>query len=459
MDTLTLFSICSNHAADFWRNELAKSNSLLVVNTTNLEFLSPEEAALVSKEIVNVREDIHDCLYLAEALKVLPVKGYRSAIGSYWNAVIDDLRQKIIHRSLDLFNKEVNPKRKIEKYEDFQDHVTDNELIEGAYKIGVLGWEAKKLMHQARETRNMFHGHPRSSEPNLLKVLNLISDCNKYVLSEDFPPSIIDISTYLAGMDSPDFARNQIAVDQAFADLPAIYKTELSNRFYTAYASENVSSDLRGNIEFCSPILWSSLTKDDKKQIGKRFDKDIVDGDSKKIKLAVSYIKLVSGFMYVSSTSRKIVTEPLVNDLITSLDDWGKEYELVKQLQPLARFIPDDLRLNFVQAITRSFVGYKGGSASYARTTFFSNAAAPYIKEMFQSFDSSSTSAFVEVINTDVVLRRRIKEKGQLDRLRILGNILLENEIASIEAISFLEKLCNESNTEEFFSKTLSLLK
>lgn len=434
-------------------------HQLIVVEPAKLDLLSKEEAALVSKEIVNVREDIQDCPYLAEALKVLPVKGYRSAIGAYWNAVVDDLRQKIIHRSLDLFNKEVNPKKKIEKYEDFQDYVIDNDLIEGAYKIGVLSWEARKLMHQARETRNLFHGHPKSSDPGLLKVLNLISDCNKYVLSEEFPPSIIDISTYLAGMDSPDFARNQIAVDQAFSDLPSIYKTELSNRFYTTYASDSISSNLRGNIEFCAPILWSSLTKEDKKQIGKRFDKDIVDGDSKKIERTLGFVKLVSGLMYVSSTSRKVVVEPLVTALSGALDEWDKETLFVKQLQPLARFIPDDLRPKFVEAITRSYVGYKGNSHSYSRSSFYSNGAAPYIIEMFQSFDSASTDAFVEVINTDSILRRRIKENGQLNRLRVLGNILLESEISSTEATAFLGELCDEEKTDEFFSKTLAKLK
>lgn len=133
---------------------MASKGELVVTDVTTLELLSKDEAALVSKEIVNVREEVQDCPYLEEALKVLPVKGYRSAIGSYWNAVVDDIRQKIIHRSLDLFNKEVNPKKKIERYEDFQDYVTDNDLIEGAYKIGVLSWEGRKLMHQARETRN-----------------------------------------------------------------------------------------------------------------------------------------------------------------------------------------------------------------------------------------------------------------------------------------------------------------
>jgi hypothetical protein len=434
---------------------MPKKTDLVVTIPTLGDLMSPEEASLVSKEIVNVREEVRDCPYLEESLRVLTVKGYRSAIGSYWNAVIDDIRQKIIHRSLDLFNKEINPKRKIEKYEDFQDHVTDHDLIEGAYKIGVLSWEARKMMHQARETRNLFDGHPKSSDPGLLKVLNLISDCNKYILSEEYPASIIDISAYLTLMDSADFSRNLIAVDQAFVDLPTVYKSELSNRFYTTYISESISSDLRGNIEFCAPILWGALTKDDKKQIGKRFDKEIVEGDAKKIQRALTYIQIIGGMMYVSGASRKIIVEPLVNSLIASLDDWDKESLLVKQLQPFARFMPSELLSGFVEAVTRTYVGYKGSSYSYARKNFYSNGAAPYIKEMFESFDSEATDCFVEVVKTDSILRRRISEKGQLDRLRVLGNILLESEIASADAAKFLEKLCDEQETEEFFTKVL----
>lgn len=438
---------------------MSKKNALTVAIPKANELMSPEEASLVSKEIVNVREEVRDCPYLGEALRVLTVKGYRSAIGSYWNAVIDDIRQKVMHRSLDLFNKEASPKRKIEKYEDFQDHITDHDLIEGAYKIGVLSWEARKMMHQARETRNLFDGHPNSSDPGLLKVLNLISDCNKYILSEEYPPSIIDISAYLNLMDSADFSRNHFAVEQAFVDLPSVYKSELSNRLYSAYISESISTNLRGNIEFCAPILWSALTKDDKKQIGKRFDKEMLDGDQNKIQRATSYIQLVNGMMYVGRASRKVIVEPLINSLSEELDNWDRESELVKQLEPFAPFVPTDLRHKFVEAITRTYVGYKGSSYNYSRQNFFSNGAAPYIKEMFESFDAETTDHFVDVVKTDSTLRRRIAERGQLERLRVLGNILLESEIATPEAAKFLAQLCDEDKTEELFTKVLPKIK
>jgi hypothetical protein len=84
-------------------------------------------------------------------LRVLPVGGYRSAIGSVWNAVVDDLRSKVLHRSVELFNKVVTLPRKVESYEDFQNHVNDDQLIEGAYKIGVIGWEASRILNTLKK--------------------------------------------------------------------------------------------------------------------------------------------------------------------------------------------------------------------------------------------------------------------------------------------------------------------
>jgi hypothetical protein len=256
-----------------------KSTSLVVATSTEL-------VPLFSRALETVRDDARDNPYLAEALRVLPVGGYRSAIGSVWNAVVDDLRNKILHRSVELFNKSVALARKVETYEDFQNYVNDDQLIEGAYKIGVIGWEASKVLKHAKETRHVFDGHPKSSEPSLVKVLAMLADCNKYVLSQPCPPKIIDIDDYLAQMATQDYDRNEIAIENALSELPEVYKVELANRLFSAYIHVGSSSILRSNIEFAVPILWSVLSKDVKAQIVRRLDQEITAGNAAKIGLA-----------------------------------------------------------------------------------------------------------------------------------------------------------------------------
>src|SRR5690554_1282851 len=232
--------------------------------------MGEEKVQLFNHTLNEIREEIRYSPYVTEAVRVLRVNGFRSAIGQFWNAVVDDLRRKIIYRSLDLFNKEAGVGRKISTYEDFQDHVNDYQLIEGAYKIGVIGLEAKKVLHHARDTRNIFSAHPESSEPSHVKVLAMMEDCIKYVLSQDFPPKIVILDDYISSMSSESFNRDEYTISNTFADLPKIYKNELANRFMTSYLHEDTPMTLKSNIEFSAPILWELLPKDIQIQTARR---------------------------------------------------------------------------------------------------------------------------------------------------------------------------------------------
>ncbi|MET6999456.1 hypothetical protein [Chitinophaga defluvii] len=412
--------------------------------------LSEEEKDFLSKELNKIREEALDSPYIEETLRSLSAGAFRGAIGSYWNAVVDDLRKKIEHRSLDLFNKEMSFKKTIKTYEDFQDHVTDHDLIEGAYKIGVIGWEAKKLLHQARETRNIFDGHPKSSKPNIFKVLNMISDCNKYVLSEEYMPEIIDINTYMLTMDTSSFSKNEAAIEQAFSDLPDVYKTELINKFYSTYIHDSTSLELRSNVEFCAPILWSYLSKEQKSQLGKRLDKEIISGDKIKIDKGTEFLILVRGLRYVSTATRKSIYTPAIDNLEGAIENWAAETNAVRYLRRLGTTIPADLIGRYVAGLTLIYVGTRGYSMRFNRTDFYSDTAVVIVKEMFEKFDVTAAEEFIKFIKKNQKLKDRIKYPEKLTRLRDLGNVLLENVALSEDQEDFLNLLVDKSKFSEF---------
>lgn len=354
-----------------------------------------------------------------------------------------------MHRSLDLFNKEMS--KSVKTYEDFQNNITDNDLIEGAYKIGVLSWEAKKIMHQARETRNIFDGHPDSSDPNLFKVLNMIADCNRYVLSQEYPVPIINVNDYIIRMDTDAYDKNELAVEQAFIDLPEVYKNEMTNKIATYYIGDSISTRFRANIEFSFPILWRVLPKETRQQIGKRFDKSYIEGDAETNKKAIELLILVDGLRYLSTTTRRLIYEPKIKFLEEHLDDWSEEAMAVKDLDAYGSVVPDELIGRLVSALTLTFVGYRGSSYSYSRTAFFSNAAAPTVSKMFEKFDNKSAEEFVNTIKTNQKLKSRIRGAAQLNRLRTLGDIILNKPEIKDSVKSFIEILVDEEQTKEFY--------
>ncbi|MDR1074648.1 MAG: hypothetical protein LBL45_13455 [Treponema sp.] len=81
-----------------------------------------EIPTLIESKTMDIRPEMQNNPYIQEALRVLPVHGYRSAIGSIWNAAIDDLRNKAMFRSLLLFNKKMSKRigKECKTYKDFQ---------------------------------------------------------------------------------------------------------------------------------------------------------------------------------------------------------------------------------------------------------------------------------------------------------------------------------------------------
>lgn len=408
-------------------------------------------ADLIESTLGDVRDDMIENPYIIESLRVLPVRGYRSAIGNIWNAVVDDLRNKIIHRSLPLFNKAVQLKREVKCYEDFQNFVNDDDLIDGARDIGVIGWEAAKVLRHAKETRHIFDGHPRSSEPSGIKVLAMLEDCVRYVLSEPYPPEVVDIDDYLSTMQSPDFDRSEVAVANAITDLPDVYKRELVHRLFDAYIHEGAPSDLRSNIELVAPILWKALPKELRIQVVRRVDKEIAKSNASRTREAFEFVRVVKASAYLSPTARHYLLKPLVTTLKGNLDRWAEENKAVEALAPYAAVIPADLIPDYVSAITLTFVGKMGHSSQWARRDFFADSAASRIPKMVQKFDDKVAAAFVETIRTNTTLRDRIQNDTKLNRLRMLAEVVLERVSEAFPDRRLLKALVDPARKSEFW--------
>ena len=420
-------------------------------NNTQLVVTLPEKDVipLFDRALTSVREELRTNSYILEALRVLPVGGYRSAIGSFWNAVIDDLRNKVIWRSLKLFNKAVNVGREIKAYEDFIQFVNDDQLLDGAYKIGVITFEASRVLGHAKETRHFFSGHPKSSEPSIIKVLAMMDDCIKYVLNSPYPAKIIYIDDYMKVLDSADFDRNQFSIEIAMTELPENYKNELVNRLFSAYCHQASSSTIRSNIEFVIPILWPVLPRDIQLQVVRRVDQEVAKGNAVETEQAFKFVSLVKAQVFLTPTARRYKIQPLVQRLIASQDKWKEENEATRELRPFASIIPAELMYDYVRGLTHTYVGYTGSSFSFSRTNFYADEAAIYIPTMFELFDDRAAESFVRALKESVTLKERISNTAKLARLRTLAGIVLGKVSAAFIERAALEALADPLREEE----------
>jgi hypothetical protein len=71
---------------------------------------------------------------------------------------------------------------------------------------------------------------------------------------------------------------------------------------------------------------------------------------------------------------------------------------------------------------------------------------------MFEVFDDTASSAFVECVRTNAILHRRISYPIKLNRLKELANIVLGRVSAHFSDKTLLESLVDSDRAEEFFS-------
>lgn len=423
------------------------NDNKVVAIVPNLEAQDERIASVIGE----VRDELKTNPYFLETLKVLSAGGYRSAIGSFWNLVVDDLRNKILFRSADLFNKEMKPSKPVKVYEDFQDTISDEALIDGAYKMGVISWEAHKMLKQAKDDRHVFSGHPKSSEPTLIKVLSMMEDCIKYVLGQPYPPQIIDVDSYVAKMGDPDFDSSEIGIQNAIDDLPETYLKQLANMLFTKFVDKGCPSNLKNNIQAVSPVVWGQLTNELRDALAKRVDTEISRADKVTIGAAFDFIGIVDGYRYLTASSRRYLLGPIISELESGLDDFATENRCVEQLFPYAGFIPRDLVYQYVNALTQTYVGRIGSSYYFPRTDFYADRAALLIPKMFEKFDGYSIDCFIESVRNNSVLKNRVLSNAvKMRRLRTLGNVIFSVMSSSHPKAEFIQALVDESMEVDF---------
>lgn len=393
-----------------------------------------------------IRDDYQHNDYIAEAQAVFAIGAMRSAITQFWNAVVHDLREKVIFRSLDLFKKEMNINKNLTDYEDIQRYVTDYDLIDGAYKIGILDRESRLMLHQAREVRNLFGAHPYSSRPDPIKTVNMMMDCVRYVLGQPMPSKIINVDEYLTNMQDKSFDRNETFIVNNFANLPKVYKFEFIRKIHKAYIHKDTPLTYIQNIEYILPLIMGLCDKEIKRSAAAEVSVLAMSGDAFIKERTIKFSEYLDSLKYLTHSVKISIIEPLLDKLIDNLDNFSIENIVIAELEKFSDNIPLELAEKYVTGLTNAFVGKTGYSIYFSRTDFYSNGAALVIPSMFEKFTSDFIDLFANHIRTSTLLKSRIKSEVKLKRLSELCEIVIEN--ASKEPQTILEDIISRANKD-----------
>lgn len=374
-----------------------------------------------------IRDELKDDQYLIEARQTYQMGCYRSAILNYWNATVSDLRIKVMTRNIELFNRKTSSKVKI--IEDFQ-MISDEKLIQGALDLEIIDQEGDKMLRQIKEIRNLYSGHPGNSYPSLANVIFVFDTCNKYVLSKDPLPHLIDLDEFLVTLKENNFNQNKESINGLLYSQDIKFKNKLVHNIFTLYTSKDITEIHRTNIEFIIPLLWGSLDEKNKSDFIIRVNKTIHNPNKIITEWAFSFIIKANANDYLSDYALSYKIDPLVTSLKTKLKNNSYKFhevdDIIIKLKPYAAVIPKKLYSDYISSLIHTYVGYIGTSNTFARIDFYADKAVTIIPEMIDKFNQEMATEFNHIHSSCKKLQNVITNKTKAERLQNLEKILKE---------------------------------
>ena len=119
--------------------------------------------------------------FIVKAVIASAVGLFDGAIVYVWNSVINELRTKVNNFGIDMISQIYK-----EKKEGFLKNISDNELLILCNQLGIISSQGFYYLDQCRDIRNNASiAHPSNIELDENELINFISRCCKYGLSDE----------------------------------------------------------------------------------------------------------------------------------------------------------------------------------------------------------------------------------------------------------------------------------
>jgi len=373
-------------------------------------------------------EDRIKATYLSKFTVSIAVGLFDGALTFLWDETIKALGRLIISFDLQYFfnvAESLSPKYKnLHSPEDLE-AISAYDLLEISRRIGLLtdlGFEQLKLANYLRNHASS--AHPNENEISGIKMLSLLEDCLRYVITATPNLSVIQIKQLL------DNIRKNIIPDEDFPVIGDHISNQPQERIddfllsiFGLYCDPRQDQHVKVNIEKLIPYVWNCALEDTKYQIGSKFGLYRKNGDIPRRNATQKVLELVSGLTYKDEDSLAAeLTEKLqiLRTVHFEYNNFYNEYVHAKSIKDsIPRTgVPKSVRKMFVKIICICYCGngkgYKNGvdeSAVLYYKEFIDNFTLDEIKEYVRLFKDNE---FVVDLHTSKADDRMRKLAGDL---------------------------------------------
>lgn len=351
---------------------------------------------------------------LIERVKKLIHVDPSSACQRILNAAIHDLKEKIVIAGLDIASEaaQQNKLPPVNKADDIENYSTHN-VINLSYRMGILSRPEWRRLSRSYEIRRDLEHEDDSYEAGIEDIVYIFKTAIDVVLSRD-PVDMVRVTDFKDIVEQPQAATIDEALLEDFRQAPSTRQIEIVKALISISMDREQPDLVQQNAFAAVQTVSTKMQKEARLAVGKDFQSRV----GRELNERQARVAHAAGIMsYVRQAARK----SFFASVLEMMNRVGSEWSAYSSHGDLLRgFMEygglDHCPEEHLKPITRwlllTYLGTPGGVTSFGnvRHVYYSNSAAPLIKEIFENTSADLEDIIVE-LEDDKTVKARIADK------------------------------------------------
>ena len=343
-----------------------------------------------------------------------------SACQRLFNASIHDLREKIVIAGIDIAS-EAAKKFKLPPVNSPEDieHYPTSKIIDLSYRMGILSRPEWRRLSRSYEIRRDLEHEDDEYEAGVEDCVYIFETCINVVLSKD-PIHLIRVTDVKELVEEPEAAVPAPSLLDDYEHAPQPRQEEIL-KFLCSVAMSKDQSELVRQNAFTFLTHFSSITQNPVKlEIASHLQKQINKKGPSRLIIRIAYAAGV--IPYLKQAHLKDFFSSFYDQMKKIGYHWGayaSHGELLRNFKDIGglKYCPKPERIEILKWLILAYIGEPGGQTRYGniRHVFYSNTAAPLVKELISDSADLVKDELLNLIN-DKDIQRAVSYSDHLKR-------------------------------------------
>ena len=313
-----------------------------------------------------------------------------SACQRLFNASVHDLREKIVVAGIDVAGEAAKQHKlpPVGSPEDIE-HYPTSKIIDLSYRIGILSRPEWRRISRCYEIRRDLEHEDDEYEAGVEDCVYIFETCINVVLSKD-PIHLIRVTDVKELVEEPQPATPAPSLLEDYEHAPQPRQEEIL-KFLASVAMDDKQPDLVRQNAFSFLSHFSSLTQNPVKlTLASHLQSKINKKGPSKLVVRVAFAANVIPYLKQSHLRDFFTT--VYEQMKKVGHNWGaynEHGELLRSFKDIGGLThcPTPVRKDILRWLILAYIGVPGGRTSYGnvRNVFYSNSAAPLVKELISA--------------------------------------------------------------------------